>query len=359
MDCSSHNSLKVHFPLLIVAPDEQERTDLLCQLFSRNVFNQNKPKRLVYISKYNVDRDLAEVLQEGHWDVDFNGVIDEGFIRSVYSQLEGEHSFIIIDNFAAEISRDPSLVKLVIDDCIHKYNMTPIVLTPSLFHGDESTPVWGKLALRSGYVFLFGDDPCQAQSNSKYIEEFAAELYPDDTAARTELAGAFMELCTFNKSEHCPETYRSYMFVDRTREDNMIKVYQKRHYEHRPRPPQVRQLPDVPDPRRFGLGSDWWYRTCPPEDPNDTGIFFRRRRGIQMPSDLDTDTKWHAVVTNCDTQERVHKLASYIRQLEHLSEAEREDLLGSILSDVSAEHPDLTDEVFYVHNKEIHSHCLM
>ena len=360
MDTTANNSLRAHFPVLIVSPDERERTELLCKLFCRNVFCQDRPKHILYISKFNMHRELVDTFRYGNWEVDFNGVIDKEYIRSINDQLAGEHCYLIIDDMAGEVSSDPELMKLVIDDCIDQYNMTPILLTGTLFH---RTPQGAnrKIALHCGYVFLFGDDPTLSHSSAGDMKEFAADLYSEAenaACARSELLHAFMELCWFNKTERCPETYRSYVFIDRTREDNMIKVYQKRHFEHRTRPPYIHQLPDVRDPKRGGWAADWWYRTCPLDDPYGGSTFYRRPRGIPLPPDLNTDTQWHAAVINAYTDEQVHKLASYIRGLESMKPSQREEVLEAIMADVVSEYARLKDEVFYVENNEMHSHCL-
>ena len=346
--------------MLIVSPDPRERTDLLCKLFSRNVFCQDKPKHILYLSKFNMHRDLADAFRQGKWEVDFNGVIDKEYIRSINDQLAGDHCYLIIDDMVGEMSNDPALMKLIIDDCIDKYNMTPIMLTGTLFQTAHEQ-VSSKIALHCGYVFLFGDDPTLQHSSAQYIVEFASDLYAgadNSVFARKELRDAFMELCWLNKVERCPETYRSYVLIDRTREDNMIKVYQKRHFEHRTRPPYIQQLPDVSDPKRSGWTSDWWFRTSPLEDPYGCGTFYRRPRGIPLPDDLNTDTQWHAAVINTFTDDQVHKLASYIRGLESMRPTQREEVLEAILADIVEEYPMLKDEVFYVENNEMHSHCL-
>lgn len=364
MDSSAHTHLKVDFPLMVVAQDEQERIGLLCQLFYNHAFEPIPGKKFVaHIGRRNINKELTEILERDQWEyIDTVGFCQD-VIKDIYSDTEGDRCFLILDPEEVDlIGKDDELARLLINDCLTKYNITPVLLSESLFHRSGGKQECRRLALHCGYVFLFGDDPVvyQGRTNEKFVQEFAAGLYPEprNTVPRAELVDAFLELVRMNRDDDCGETYKSFLFVDRSRDDNMIKVYVKKHLEHRPRPPVVEQLPDVADVRRSGWASDVWYRTEPLEGPEEY-MMYRRKRGIPLPTDFDTDMKWHTVIMNTTTHEDVHKLASYIRQLPDMTQANKETLLTNMLGDVARECPNLSDEVFYVEHNELHSHCII
>ena len=348
---------------MIVGQDEQERNGMLCEIFANNAFRCSHGENYVaFVSEENMCDELREILNRKKWNCIEEISISKETVQDIFALSEGNTCFLILDYRQVEkLTGDSTLKKMILDECFQRYNITPILLSRTLFHRRGGKQDCGRIVLNCGHVFLFGDDPIQNfDSNANYVEEFAVGLYPDPQyrVARMELVDAFLELVQMNRENEFGDTFKSYIFVDRTREDNMIKVYIKKHLGNPLRPPLIVQLPDVKDWKRTGWKSNFWHFTSPLEI-RPTKKIYKKKRGINVTSDLNTDVEWNMAVICTQRPDDVHNLASHIRKSTEMTSAKRETLLKHILADVAEEHPMLRDEIFYVQHGEMHSHCLL
>lgn len=351
MDSLTACHLKNNFPIMVVGPDTDERAELIAKLLSKHIF-ENRTPIVVSADRGETNPVVRDALMEftsQHYtkfgppsrdDLEYDSCAEDGV-----------WGVVLLHDMNREISKSHDLTRLYIDDCIEHYNLTPIFVSEDLFEDDGSL---AKIILHCGYIFLFGNDGDTVEKVQEEIEKLSHALYPDVShkCVRRQFVRSYMDMCgtdSEDKDDYNRESDESHMFIDRTRDDNRLKVFKKRYFSCGVRPPYIQKLPEVKDSKREGWVSQFWYRLSDNYSPNpQEGMIYTKSTAIKLPGDFDTDRKWHMTVVQTKTVQDVHRLADYIRNKEGTDIVEKRCLLKFLLSDVACNRPKLASEVEFI-----------
>ncbi len=257
------------YPIMVVTYDTWESTILLTKLICEDSTFENIPLNIMHCHDSLSGNRGFDLLKRFNSMCSMVGLPTRVDIECFQASNDGTPSILLLEDLCEEISDSKEMMELFIDDCIEMYNMTPIFVSPTMFTGGKAEEDVGAIVLHCGYVIIFGDSEDVPQADMLSRRLYALPQYDVERRAFME---CYHQMCDFELQldlaappEDHPynqETEESHMFIDRTRPDNLLRVFKKRIFKSHYSPSSIRMLPEVLDHKRDGKGwlSDKWYR---------------------------------------------------------------------------------------------------